>query len=50
MAEIPEKVVELLRNQTPYAGVELEANPVVIFLQELLDRIEALETEIAALP
>lgn len=44
MAQIPDNVVELLRNQTAYAGVELEANPVVVFLQELLDQIEALET------
>jgi len=47
MAQLPDKVLELLRNQAPYAGVELEESPVAVFLQELLDRIEALEAAVA---
>ena len=46
MAELPDKVVELLRNQIPYAGTDLVSNPVVVFLQNLVERIEALEAEV----
>lgn len=44
MAQLPERVLELLRNQAPEAGTDLPSSSVAVFLQELLDRIEELET------
>lgn len=46
MAQLPDRLVELLRNQIPYAGTDLESSPAVVFLQELVERIEALEAEV----
>lgn len=46
MLRIPDRLLELLRNQVPYAGTDLQSNPAVVFLQELVDAVNALNAEV----
>lgn len=39
---LSDRLTELLRNQAPYAGVELEASPVQVFFADLASRVDAL--------
>lgn len=45
--KIPDKTVELLRNQAPYAGTDLASTPVLSFLEELTARLTELYENVA---
>jgi hypothetical protein len=46
---LPDSLIELIRSQVPAAGTDVESHPLVVFLQELVEEVNALEDEVAAL-
>lgn len=46
MAELSRELKELLRNQVPYAVAGVPSNLLIVFLEELLTKVESLEAEV----
>lgn len=46
MAELSRELKELLRNQVPFAVAGVPSNLLIVFLEELLTKVESLEAEV----